>query len=84
MSEILILKGGLLIDGNGGPPISDPEITIEGGRITAVDSNAGGTKASSARLADCGDCTLMAGLMDLHVHLSCANSADYEQSGAAA
>ena len=29
MSETLILKGGLLIDGNGGDPVSDPEIVIE-------------------------------------------------------
>jgi len=79
MAETLILKGGLLIDGNGGEPISDPEIVVEEGRITGVGSHAGGTKANGARVIDCGDSVLMPGMMDLHVHLSCANSIDYEQ-----
>jgi len=79
MSETLILKGGLLIDGNGGDPVSDPEIVIEGGRITGVQSKAGSAKANGARIIDCGDCVLMPGMMDLHVHLSAANDGDYSQ-----
>ena len=41
MPETLILKGGLLIDGNGGEPVSDPEILIEEGRITGVGRKGG-------------------------------------------
>ena len=77
MSEALILKGGLLIDGNGGEPIPDPEIVVEGGRITGVASKASNTTSSSAQVVDCGDCVLMPGMMDLHVHLSSANDGDY-------
>ena len=79
MSETLILTGGLLIDGNGGEPVSDPVIVVEDGRITGVDSNAKGAKANGARVVDCGDSVLMPGMMDLHVHLSAANDGDYSQ-----
>ena len=80
MHRTLILKGGLLIDGNGGDTVSDPEVHIEDGRIVGVDSNASGAVINGAQVVDCGDCTLMPGMMDLHVHLSCANTADYEQT----
>ena len=79
MPETLILKGGLLIDGNGGEPVSDPEILIEEGRITGVDRKGGNGSAGGARVIDCGDCILMPGMMDLHVHLSSANDGDYAQ-----
>ncbi|MCY4498610.1 MAG: amidohydrolase family protein [Rhodospirillaceae bacterium] len=79
MPETLILKGGLLIDGNGGEPVSDPEILIEEGRITGVGRKGGNGRAGGARVIDCGDCILMPGMMDLHVHLSSANDGDYAQ-----
>lgn len=77
MRETLILKGGLLIDGNGGEPVPDPEIAIEDGRITGVEGKGGLGRAAGARVIDCGDCILMPGMMDLHVHLAAANDGDY-------
>ena len=79
MAETLILRGGLLIDGNGGEPLSDPEVVIQEGRIVSVDNGAKKSASNGARVVDCGGCVLMPGMMDLHVHLSCANSVDYEQ-----
>ena len=77
MSEIVILKGGLLIDGNGGEPVPNPEIIVEGGRIAGVGTKAGSTTSHSVQVVDCGDCILMPGKMDLHVNLSSANDGDY-------
>jgi imidazolonepropionase-like amidohydrolase len=77
MTEALILKGGLLIDGTGAEPRSDPVVTIENGRIAGIAAGATTKAPRSARVIDCGGCTIMPGMMDLHVHLSCANSADY-------
>ena len=78
MSEMWTLKGGLLIDGNGGDPVPDPVISIADGRIIGVDS--GGEGFGDGPVVDCGDCVLMPGMMDLHVHLSCANEGDYENT----
>ncbi|MSP66751.1 MAG: amidohydrolase family protein [Alphaproteobacteria bacterium] len=72
------LKGGLLIDGNGGAPVSDPVITIEGSRIAAVQHGASVKPPTGARVVDCRGCTLMPGMMDLHLHLASPNSADYQ------
>ena len=79
MTETWTLKGGLLIDGNGGDPVADPVIRIAGGRIVGVDSG-GPVSADDGPVVDCGDGVLMPGMMDLHVHLSCANEGDYENT----
>jgi hypothetical protein len=34
--QALVIQGGTLIDGNGGAPVPNPVIVIQGGRITAV------------------------------------------------
>jgi imidazolonepropionase-like amidohydrolase len=78
MTDNWTLTGGLLIDGNGGDPVADPVIRIADGRIAAVES--GGKASGDGPVVDCGDAVLMPGLMDLHVHLSCANEGDYENT----
>ena len=35
-AQALVIEGGTLIDGNGGPPIADAVVVIEGNRITRV------------------------------------------------
>ncbi len=77
MAETLILRGGLLIDGNGGEPAADPEILIEDGRMTGVGRRGDAGRGGGARVIDCGGRVLMPGMMDLHVHLSAANDGDY-------
>lgn len=80
MPQPLILRGGLLIDGNGGDPVPDPEVHVEGGRIAGVCGRTGRTASGAARVIDCGGRVLMPGMMDLHVHLSCANTVDHAQT----
>ncbi|MDH3286197.1 MAG: amidohydrolase family protein [Betaproteobacteria bacterium] len=67
------VKGGTLIDGSGKKPIKDPVIELNGRRIKRV-----GTKASirippRATVIDCGNNTLMPGMMDLHIHTAMYN-----------
>lgn len=67
------IKGGTLIDGSGRKPVKDPVIELNGRRIKRV-----GTKASvrippRAAVIDCGNSTLMPGMMDLHIHTAMYN-----------
>jgi imidazolonepropionase-like amidohydrolase len=67
------VKGGILIDGSGKKPVKDPVIELNGRRIKRV-----GTKASvrippRATVIDCGNNTLMPGMMDLHIHTAMYN-----------
>lgn len=75
MTQTVAVKGGLLIDGNGGPPVSDPVVLIEDGRITAVGNGRGVKIPKNAAVVDAKKWVLMPGLMDLHLHLGAANVA---------
>ena len=57
-----------MIDCTGADPVADPVIVLKGNRIDKV-----GTKKSikippGAEVIDCGKCTLLPGLMDIHLH----------------
>src|SRR5574341_1762838 len=63
----IVIQGGRLIDGNGGKPIDNPTVVIEGNRITHVDS-AKGNIPKAARIIDASGKTILPGLIDNHVH----------------
>jgi len=63
------VRGGLLIDGTGGPPLEDSTILIEGPNIIAVGPKNKISVPSDAVIIDASDKTVMPGLMDMHVHL---------------
>src|SRR5574341_1457007 len=63
----IVIQGGRLIDGNGGKPIDNPTVVIEGNRITHVDS-AKGNIPKAARIIDASRKTILPGLIDNHVH----------------
>jgi len=63
-----VIKGGLLIDGNGGKPIKDPVIVLEGRRIKQVGTRSEVKIPARAEVIDCGKLTLMPGMMDAHLH----------------
>lgn len=68
------IKGGVLIDGHGGEPVKNPVILVDKGRIKAV-GPAGKVKIpQKATIVDMGKCTLMPGMMDLHIHLCMFNN----------
>ena len=65
---VRVLKGGLLIDGNGGKPVKDPVILLEGRRIKQVGTKGKVKIPAKAEVIDCGSATLLPGLMDVHLH----------------
>ena len=65
-----LIKGRLLIDGKGGAPIDKGAILIEDAHIARV-GKAGTFQANgNVQILDCGDQTLLPGLIDCHNHLS--------------
>jgi imidazolonepropionase-like amidohydrolase len=69
MGRILI-KGRLVIDGAGRPPIDRGAILIEGDRIIAVRKEEEFKQIPDVHVVDCSDQTLLPGLIDCHNHLS--------------
>jgi imidazolonepropionase-like amidohydrolase len=69
MKETLI-KGGLVIDGKGNPPIERGAILLEGERILGVGKEEEFKGKANIHVHDCSDQTLLPGLIDCHNHLS--------------
>jgi imidazolonepropionase-like amidohydrolase len=66
---VLVLEGGTLIDGTGGPPLADAVIVVEGTRIIQVGTRGEVSYPSSATVIDLAGRTILPGLIDGHVHL---------------
>ena len=70
-SRLLVITGGTLIDGNGGPAVPNGALVIDGGRIVVI-----ATSRADARIPGGGtviDATgkfIVPGLIDTNVHLS--------------
>jgi len=77
-AQPLVLAGGRLIDGYGGPPIENAVIVIEGNRVKAVGREGTIAIPDGARVIDTNGYTVMPGLMDMHVHLMLLGHGDYE------
>jgi len=69
MKRILI-RGGLVIDGTGAPPIDKGVLLIEGERIISVGKKGEIREEPDVDVLDCSDQTLLPGLIDCHNHLS--------------
>ncbi|MEW6664449.1 MAG: amidohydrolase family protein [Thermodesulfobacteriota bacterium] len=65
-----LVRGKLLIDGTGSPPIEGGVILLEGERILAVGREKDMDTAGVVRTVDCSAQTLLPGLIDCHNHLS--------------
>lgn len=68
------IKGGVLIDGHGGEPVKNPVVLVDKGRIKAVGPASKVKIPQKATIVDMGKCTLMPGMMDLHIHLCMFNN----------
>ena len=75
--QTLVLAGGRLIDGYGGPPIENAVVIIEGNSVRAVGSESAVPIPSGAKVIDTNGYTMMPGLMDMHVHLMILGHGDY-------
>jgi hypothetical protein len=66
--DILVIEGGTLIDGNGGPPVRDALIIIRDNRIETVASSGQARYPAGARVLDADGKFILPGFMDAHVH----------------
>jgi len=64
-----VILGGMLIDGNGGPPVENSAVVIRGDRIVAVGKVADVSIPPNAVVIHAGGKTVLPGLIDMHVHL---------------
>ena len=80
---ILVLSGGVLIYGNGGPPIADAVVMIRGDRILAVGRRADATIPTGAHVIDVRGATILPGFINAHVHAgyNAANLKAWAQAG---
>jgi imidazolonepropionase-like amidohydrolase len=74
----LAIKGKALIDGNGGPAVADPIILLDGDRIAEVGSKDKVKISNGVEVVDASHCTLMPGMMDLHIHLCMFNNRTFK------
>ena len=66
--QTLIISGGTLIDGNGGPPVANATLVIEGDRIREIHTTAGAPVPSNARVIDARGKFIIPGLHEPHAH----------------
>jgi imidazolonepropionase-like amidohydrolase len=76
-AQTLVLSGGRLIDGYGGPPIENAVVVIDGNTIRAVGPESAVKIPAGAKVIDTNGYTMMPGLMDMHVHLMILGHGDY-------
>ena len=69
-SQTLVIQGGTLIDGNGGPPISDAVVVIRGNRIESVSSGNPPPTEDGATVIDAEGRFILPGLWDSQVSYS--------------
>src|SRR6267378_4192283 len=77
-AQTLVLAGGRLIDGYGGPPIENAVVVIDGNTIRAVGPESAVPIPAGAKVIDTNGYTMMPGLMDMHVHLMILGHGNYD------
>ena len=70
--------GAVLIDGTGGPPVSDSVVIVAGSRIRAIGNRANTPIPAGVQKIDGRGKFLVPGLIDLHVHLGTRAVAKYD------
>ncbi len=67
---MILLRGGLLIDGSGAEPVRDQVVAIAGGRIQSVGPMHRVRAASGVEVVDVEGRAILPGLIDAHTHLT--------------
>ena len=76
--QVLVLRGGMLLDGYEAPPVHHAAVVIRGERIVAVGRADEVEVPTGARVVDTSGKTMMPGLIDLHMHLDLIGHGDYD------
>ena len=69
-AQTTAIVGATLIDGNGGAPMADATVVVEGGRITAVGPRAEVSVPPGAQVIDGAGKFITPGFVDTNVHIS--------------
>lgn len=69
----VVIKGGRLLDGNGGPALRKPVLVISGERIIRIGTEADTKVPRDAQVIDASRFTLIPGMFDCHVHIAAFN-----------
>ncbi len=67
-APLTALVGATLIDGNGGTPVPDSVVTMQGDRIVEVGTRRSVALGDDAVVVDLAGKFLLPGLIDVHVH----------------
>src|SRR5215510_1523376 len=67
-SQVTVIVGGVLIDGNGSRPLADAVVVVQGDRIKAVGKRGTVAYPQDARIIHADGKFVLPGLIDLHVH----------------
>lgn len=73
----LALVGGTLVDGNGGAPLANSVILVDGARITAIGQVGTLAVPRGATVVSTEGMFVLPGLWDMHVHLMLAGHSNY-------
>jgi len=65
---IRYITAARMIDCTGAAPVADPVIVLRGKRIEKIGTRATLPIPQGAEVIDCGSCTLMPGMLDVHIH----------------
>ncbi len=76
--SLVAIKAGLLIDGNGGEPIENAVILVEGKKIKQVGGEADVQIPADAKIIDTAGKTVMPGMMDIHIHVGMFNNRTFK------
>ncbi|HLA91297.1 MAG TPA: amidohydrolase family protein [Gemmatimonadaceae bacterium] len=76
-ARLKALVGGTLIDGNGGAPVRNSVILVDGERITAVGTVGSLAVPRGAEVISTEGMSVLPGLWDMHVHLMINGHGDY-------
>jgi imidazolonepropionase-like amidohydrolase len=82
-SSVTVIRAARLIDGSGGPPLDSPVIVVRGDRIASVlrGEPPAAITDEADQVLDFPGCTVLPGLIDMHVHLNLpGNGTPFEQA----
>lgn len=68
VAQSLVIENGILIDGNGGPPINGAVVMIEGNKISAVSQKGQVPYPRGTKIIDAEGKFILPGFIDTHVH----------------